>query len=537
MPSRLLHVEHIFNGGWAPDYGAYAVAAIDKSGRCNIPWLIEAKNYQFEADGTPHKIGGTQKLFSVALESGAAIRGLFDFWKQGTAGCPSQKRVLHVGTKVKMDNGDGSFSDVFSGLMDDSIPNYSSFEGNIIIAQTGTDMPMWSDGVTHTTFSSPTPNFSFSETHKLRQWAAGVDAAPSHVFYSVYEDPTDWTGSGSGNIAVAPGDGDRITALASHRNELFVFKGPHKGSIHRISGSAPTGDDPFTLNEFIPSGLGAAGQRSVFRFGNDLGFVAPDGTVHSLNLTDRYSDFLETALSRPLNSWIRNAVNKEFLPWASTAANDSMGIVRLSAPVYASHTNNLVLMMDYRFDPPRWSTAPALSDYCYCLAQVSKSSFGSDPTTMAGGSDGFVRRLDWHTCAIDHAVTGTFDCSFLTPFLAYTPFSTLGVIYFGGVKISPKSAKNFTFYWARDGQDTQSSTGVQWTGDVLSVVPQASPFVLGSSELIGDRTVSKLFDLIEGGEFRQIQYGVANNGAGADIHVKSILASIKPGSFSAEPNE
>ena len=540
MPSRLTHIEHVFSGGWAPDYGASAVVSVEKDGRCEIPWLMAADNLEYEADGTPHKIGGSDRLFNVALEGGASVRGLHDFWRQGSAGSPLQNRVIHVGTKVKADDGDGVFADIFTGLQGDSIPHYSTFEGQLIIAQTGQDMPMYTDGITYTTMSSPTPNFAFSESHKLRQWAAGVDAAPSSLFYSAQEDPTDWTGDGSGDIAISPGDGDRITAVASHRNELFVFKGPHRGSIHRISGSAPIGEsDPFARNDFIPTGLGAVGQRSIFRFGNDLGFMWSDGSFHSLNTTEKYGDFLETALSRPLNRWLRRHVSASYLEWASAVTSDSSGVVRIAIPVDGSGTNSVVVSMDFRFDPPRWSRSPVLVDYCQCLASVRDHVGSTVPSVMGGGNDGRVRRLYINTRTFALMPSG-YAFLLSTPFLSYVQSPRRSTLYFGGVRVAPKTAQYVTFSWVRDGYTQQSNTFVQWTGDILGPITATPPisgatqFTLGTSTLAGERAITRSLDLTDGGEFQQIQYSVSNGGIFNDIHVKSILSSIKPGAVSTE---
>lgn len=532
MPSGLIHIEHVFDGGWAPDFGAHAAVSIDKDGRVRIPWLMKAQNFEFEADGTPHTIGGAIWLDTGIMESQALVRGLFDFWDLGTSGSPLQHRFIHIGTKIKMDDGDDNFSDIFTGLVADSIPHYSTFENQVIIAQTGSDVPKVSDGNTHEDLPAGTPNFSFSEQHKLRQWAAGVPGAPSTLFYSAQEDPTDWTGEGSGDIAIAPGDGDRITAIASHRDELFVFKGPQKGSIRRISGSAPTGDDPFAVNEFIPTGLGAVGQRTIFRFGNDLGFMWSDGSVHSLNTTERFGDFLETSLSRPLNKWLRGKVTGSALARAAAVTHDSFGVVRISIPINASRTNSTVLSMDYRFDPPRWSSIPIMDNRSHSMALVVEGAHGSVPLVMSGGT-GVIFKWDQKTIVVSLLVSIPFAID--TPYLSYVQAPRKSTIYFGGVRISPKSSMDVTFSWVRDGSAQQSETFSQWTGDVLATATLGGTnFTLGTSELAGERTITRSVDLIEGGEFQQIQYKVNNTGLFNDLHLKSILASIKPGSISTE---
>jgi hypothetical protein len=122
-----------------------------------------------------------------------------------------------------------------------------------------------------------------------------------------------------------------------------------------------------------------------------------------------------------------------------------------------------------------------------------------------------------------------------TPFLSYVQTQRRSTIYFGGVRLTPKTARDFTFTWVRDGYASQSDTASQWTGDVLApAVAGATNFTLGTSILGGDRAISRSLDLTEGGEFQQIQYGISNAGVFNDIHVKSILASIKPGAISME---
>jgi hypothetical protein len=533
VPSGLVHIEHLFGGGWAPDYGSSCSVSVDQSGRCEIPWMAEVENAEFEVDGSIHKVGGVTNLTSSALESATThVRGIYDFWKQGTAGSPVQKRFVHVGTKVKMDDADAVFADVYTGLDQGSIPHYSTFEGQIIIAQSGNDMPMYSDGVTHSTFASPTPNFAFSESHKLRMWAAGSDAAPSTLFYSAQEDPTDWTGAGSGDIAISPGDGDKITAIASHRNELFVFKGPYHGSIHRISGSAPEGDDAFARNDFVPYGLGAVGQRSIFRFGNDLGFMWSDGSVHSLNTTERFGDFLEASLSRPINRWLREHVGARYLDAAQAVTLDTRGVVRIAVPIDSSTYNNVVLSMDFRFDPPRWSKLSFFPGGCVCIASIFNPAGGRKSVMASGSTSGHVYLWDRN---LRVASTFGYVCTAATPFLSYVKSPQTSTIYFGGVKLTPDSATNIDFEWVRDGKASQSVEFLQWTGDVLGTATAgATNFTLGSSILMGDRSISHSVDLTEGGEFKEIQYIARADAAYEDLLLKSFTSSIKPGGPSME---
>ena len=88
----------VFDGGWSTDLGLTMETLADEAGRIKIPFLIAAENVEYDLDGGPRKIGGATKLNSTVVESGEEIRGLYDYWRQGTGGTPTQKRVIHAGT-------------------------------------------------------------------------------------------------------------------------------------------------------------------------------------------------------------------------------------------------------------------------------------------------------------------------------------------------------------------------------------------------------------------------------------------------------
>jgi hypothetical protein len=91
MPSQTtITARHFFGGGWATDFGPTVDVSPDQSGKVLIPFLTDAENCLYELDGAPHKIGGASKVNSSALESGAVVTGVYDYWKQGAAGCTDQ---------------------------------------------------------------------------------------------------------------------------------------------------------------------------------------------------------------------------------------------------------------------------------------------------------------------------------------------------------------------------------------------------------------------------------------------------------------
>ncbi len=169
MPSKSKFLKHLFAGGWATDYGPTAFAAISQGGFVSLPWLNEAENVIYELDGGPHKMPGCTKNFVAALESGARITGVYDAWFSGTAGTPAQHRILNVGTKIKKDNANNTFTDLFTSMTAGAVPCYTMLEDLLIISNdSGVDVPKSWDGTTAQNLAGSPPRFSFSVKHQNR---------------------------------------------------------------------------------------------------------------------------------------------------------------------------------------------------------------------------------------------------------------------------------------------------------------------------------------------------------------------------------
>ena len=522
MPSEF--IQHTFAGGWARDLGPTTDVAPDRDAFVEIPFLWIADNVLYELDGGPHTVPGTSKINSSALQSGAAIRGCFDYWSIGTSGSPAQHRIVYVDTTVKSDDANGTFTDRFTGLVANAVPSFSTFDDILIIAYDSSDTPDSWDGSTAQTLAGSPPNFSFSVTHQNRQWAAGVASTPSRLYYSASVNPEDWSGGGSGNIDIDPSDGDSITGLISHKNELWIFKGPHKGSIHRITGSAPTGDDAFARKTFI-EGVGSVNHNGIFRFKDDIGFVSPDGSIRSLSVTSEFGDLREAALSWPIDSYLAEELKHDTLKecWAVSDTHRTY----IAVPVQESSTNNQVLVMDYRFNPVRWSALPAFG----AAFGPTSMMFGTDPGNnndhriFFGGDDGFLRRSGVTVFSIDGSTNIPFKV--VTPYLNYRISKQLKTIEDISLGINPANEDDITVGYIRDGEAEQTVTITQTGAAVLG------SFTLGSSKLGGGRFVD-IFNNTTDGEFRAIQYRVQTGTLNEELELHTIGSTIVSGDFATE---
>lgn len=522
---------HMFDGGWATDLSPRSMAAPDGNGLLKIPYLLTAENIVYELDGSIRKAPGASRVNSAAVNSGNDIHGCFDAWFHGASGTPFQRRVLNSTTKILNDNADGTFVDLFTGLVSGAVPSYSMLEDLLIIGLDSSDVPKSWDGTTAQALAGSPPNFAFSCSHANRTWAAGNYASPSKLYYSPLLDPENASGEGWGVINVDPSDGDRIMALASHKGELLVFKGPYKGSIHRIAGTAPTGSDGYRRQRWI-EGIGAAGQNTLFTFQDDLGFMSFDGSIHSLKATASYGDFNEAALSRPIQSFLQRAnFSRLKQAWAASKAGTDAGYVLFALPIDGSTVNNAVIGADLRFSPARWFYWPAHNDRAMSLMS------GIDPTSnnrrifFAGGGDGYLRKLQQVTRTIDTSTAISMNVE--TPYFDYgAPFNmkTAGE---GFVQFAPKNDGDIGFSIRRDDADYQAFNVSQDGGDTLG---GTTGFTLGTSVLATSSVIEKFFEADPVGEFRQIQFRVANETVGEDVEVHGFGLRVEGGGISTENN-
>ena len=507
-----VHVE--YGGGWATDFRDISEVAPDASRTMRVPFVTDASNTLFTLDGGVRKMPGTAKLNGAALESGAVVKGLFDYW-QGNA---TQHRIIHVGTKIKKDDADGAFTDLFTGLTSDAIPCYMQFD-DIAIMGSSVDAPRSWDGTTAQLLAGTPPSFTCCAVHQNRAWG-GKDSTLS---YSALLDPEDWVGAGSGSISIDPDDGDEIKAIASHRNELWVFKGAHKGSIHRITGTSPSDFARKTFQE----GTGAAGPNCLFKFGNDLGYIRFDGLITSLSATERFGDFDIGTLTNGINDEFlqpRLVFNRLDHAWAATDPANSLVLV--GVPIDTVQNLNFHLAIDFRFAPPRLSPLYDLPTGG-CIASVIDPGASNRRILMLGGADGFVRK--WNQTARSIDGTGAYAANVATPFLNFgTPF-TEKTISHTSIPVRPRGSGDVTFKWQRDDNAAQTVTFSQGGGVKLG------EFLLGTDTLAASTEIQRFSALgEEGGQFRQIKFTLNQPAANEDMDVRGMHHLVEFGGLAMD---
>jgi hypothetical protein len=248
-----------------------------------------------------------------------------------------------------------------------------------------------------------------------------------------------------------------------------------------------------------------------------------DGSVHSLAATAAFGDFREASLSLPINNWIRDNINGNRMKYVWAATDSHRGYVLFTIPTGTSTFNNHHLLMDYRFDPPRWAHWDAFTSGC--VAEVVDSGVQN---LFDGSNDGFVRRLQQSNRNVDDL--SEIESKMNTAWIHFGSPHKKKYIERSSLSLVPKSNADVTFTWNRDNLPEQTQTSGQGaTGDRLD-----RNFILNSSVLGGANSLDLFMSLEEGGDFRAIKIGARNLNFNEDLEVHGFSATVHAGADSGE---
>ena len=173
-----------------------------------------------------------------------------------------------------------------------------------------------------------TKGVKYITVHDKHLIAAGVEDNLNTVFFSGTLDPTDFTSTGSGSIALE----DQIKGIKSFRDELFIFCENSIFKLQNINNSSTIAIIPVTKN------VGCLSGYSIQEIGGDLIFLAPDGlrtvagtarigdvelgTVSS-NIQNIVSDLAESINIFTINSVVLREKSQYRLFYTNTGASDT----------------------------------------------------------------------------------------------------------------------------------------------------------------------------------------------------------------------
>src|SRR6202007_1235765 len=231
----------------------------------------------------------------------------------------------------------------------------------------------------------------------------------------------------------------------------------------------------------LTTGVGAVWHNLIFDLGSDIGFVWSDGTLRTLQTTQRFGDYVQGSLSRVIDTLIGDRLNATQLKrgWADT--DPQRGYPLITLPFDSSAVPNLTIMMDTRFGDPRFATWTALQ--AWSVARMSDPGNSDRQILFLGGNDGYVRKTQQTTRAVD---TSTAIAAYARmPFLHYGSPKQAKTAQHIGIGLAPKG--DFAIDISLRREDLASQTSVVQGGAAVLSPASIDVFTLDSSTLAGDQ--------------------------------------------------
>lgn len=372
MPDRLQTSIFSFTAGLATD-----MPDMSRS----TDFFVVNYNTVDEPSGAKRKLGGSTRLAVVGTGQGSktpAIVGMYDFWRNGNQATFTQTfiAVAANGTVWRIDSSGVATNITGTVAIGSNVVPIFCVARDLLIICTSDNNPPIKYNQTGVGFDNVTGNFILGTSllgtgdltssvgvpfcdelggtppssrgmvfHINRLWAWGDRANPSRLSYGSSASAEDWTGIDTGSIEVEPEDGDEIVGCVSYQQKLFVFKGPNKGSIHIISGTAPTGGNAFSRRVYV-RGIALQSHNSIVTIGPDIAFMSDQG-IHSLQTTLEFGEFSQENVTRLVTSYFTNNINHHALNrvWGFNDPNKSLaGWAHRSG---SGTVNNAILVLSY----------------------------------------------------------------------------------------------------------------------------------------------------------------------------------------------
>ncbi len=277
------------------------------------------RNFEVDPDGGYRRINGFTQFGDTLPNSSQDILGI-SVYADGIIVCS--------GTDIHFSVDGSTWLQINRGASHSSGDNYSTFTGRSAVARAGQGQCSFAmfegatfnygqlviaDGAnkplvfrmegtgalsTRTFFLEEvtidgTNGVKYVTSHDHHLIAAGVGDNLNTVYYSVYNDPTDFSGTGAGAVVIS----DQVQGIRGFRTDLIVFA---KNSIHKlinINDSQNIRIDPITEN------VGCLSGYSIQEIGGDLVFLSPDG-IRTVAGTARIGDTELGSVSRQIQSII-----------------------------------------------------------------------------------------------------------------------------------------------------------------------------------------------------------------------------------------
>ncbi len=354
--------------------------------------LSDGQDSQF-VYGTLQKRKGSANINTSALNSSAAVTGLFDW----LANAGTRYLLIVCGNKIYQTAALGNTPTDITGSATitagaNNQHTFASLNNIVVICGGATpDTPLqWTGSGNVGTLSGTPPVGNLCVTANNFVFISGVTATPSRVFWSSVSDPQTWPSASF--IDFRQGDGDSITALADLNQNLIISKRRSIGLLYTqslsISGTVTLGP----LNQAV-NGVGIAGSqcwdhlpdgRIVF-LGSNAHVYIFDGSL-LMDISDR--PYPKTSFQANFDSLNINRIGNACVQTYSTRHQ-----VWFSVSTGSNSTNNQVYVYDYFYDT--WMPPFTNINANVLRSVVDTRSTPSHPIVICTGTyGGFVTEQD-----------------------------------------------------------------------------------------------------------------------------------------------
>lgn len=366
--------------------------------------LQVAENVEYLNPGSKKKRLGTQRHSGQLVDENNSeplvIRALADFWHNPDLNPNFPQYLLGLGgssiggTLVLNDTAQqndwstsgssvfGHRNATFCITLADSYAVLSTSQSG------GTSHLKWNTSDPISVLSSCAPQFAFSVYHLRRLWMAGVHTdnnERSRVYFSAAGDITDCSGEDAGSLFFDQGDGDEVLGISKpFRGSLYVFKGPHYGSIHVVSGRTIRS---FTRDKMMHTAPVVAHQ-AIVTTENDIYWLSRYG-VHSLLATQKYGNTEEAYVSHKIKNMFPR-LDQNAITQACSFYHPTRNLVGWFVPESGQTENTIGLVYNYALG--HWAVWRYSFHVASCAIFQDPSS--AVPRLFLGGYDGYIRAAD-----------------------------------------------------------------------------------------------------------------------------------------------
>lgn len=338
--------------------------------------LRRARNTRLVPYGAVVKRGGSQRLHTSALATGAQVTGLYQWDAPGTSG---QVVAVAGGNFYYKAAADADFTQIASTLSTSRRARFATHRAgtNIVLYFADGALRKW-DGTTLTTSITGAPAATDIAVYKSRMFA--VDGSKT-VYWSAIGDPSKWSSADGGGFAdVETYDTEGLQGIMSLGSSLLLFK---EDNVARLTGTSRDDIQVDKETEGVSPEIGLIAPATLVRVEQVAFFLSDRGPYIADEAGVRF-------IGQNIELEVENA-NRQHLSGAVAVHNRRRREIWLMFPGSGETQNATVWVYNYRNGA--WSGPWDFQGFaCSVVARYERTD--STESAMAGGYDGFVRDLD-----------------------------------------------------------------------------------------------------------------------------------------------